>query len=58
MIKWAEVTSISPFKVKFFGESLESPRVYKRPSNYNPAVGDIVAFLVLGGQYLCMGKYT
>ena len=58
MIKWAEVTSASPFKVKFFGEELESPREHRKPGAYTPAIGDVVAFIVLGGQYVCLGKYT
>ena len=57
MIKWAEVTSVLPFKVKFFGEELESPRVYKMQSSYTPIKGDVVAFVIIAGQYLCLGKF-
>lgn len=57
MIKWAVVTSVSPFRVKFDGETLESPRDYKKPKGYTPSVNDRVCFFVLNNQYVCIGAY-
>ena len=56
MIRWATVTAASPFRVAFDGE-LESPATYLKPKNGTITVGDRVAFLVLGGQYVCLGVY-
>lgn len=58
MIKWATVTKASPFKVKFDGETEESPRVYKKAKAYTPAVNDRVCFFVSGNQFICLGAYV
>lgn len=58
MIKWATVTSATPFKVRFDGEETESPRAYKKPKGYTPTVNDRACFLVLGSQYVCLGAYV
>lgn len=55
-IKFATVTSSSPFNIKFDGENTASTRVYKRLSSYNPAATDRVAVLVIAGIYLVLGK--
>lgn len=58
MIKWAIVTSLSPFKVRFDGETEESPREYKRPKTYTPVLEDRVCFLLVNNQYICLGAYV
>ncbi len=57
MIKWATVTNVSPFNVQFDGELTASPKTYKRLSVYAPVVNDRVVFLVIAGQYLCLGNF-
>lgn len=57
MIKYATVTSVSPFKVKFDVDGAESSNTsYKYPAWYTPMAGDRVAFLDDGKQKLCLGK--
>lgn len=56
MIKYATVTSASPFAIKFDGESVASTTVYKRLSSYTPVINDRVAVLLTDGNYLCLGK--
>lgn len=55
-IKFATVTSASPFNIKFDGEGTASARVYKRLSSYSPAANDRVAVLVISGTYLVLGR--
>ncbi len=57
MIKWAVVTSVSPFNVKFDGETTASPKAYKKPKGYTPTLNDRVCFLVVNKQYVCLGGY-
>ena len=54
-IKVATVTSISPFKCKFDGESTSIQ--YLKPKNYTPSLNDRVYFLCLSGFYICLGAY-
>ena len=58
MIKYATVTSVTPFKVKFDIDGTESANIsYKRLVSYPaPAVGDRVVFLFDGKNILCLGK--
>lgn len=58
MIKWAIVTSVSPFRVQFDGEERESPRAYRKPKNYTPDINDRVCFLFLNNQYICLGSFN
>lgn len=59
MIKWAKVTTATPFRVTFLGEAIESSMTYKKPSTYSPAIGDMVAFIVdAHGSYVCLGKFN
>lgn len=56
-IKFATVTNIAPFNIKFDGENTASTRVYKRLSSYNSITsGDRIAVLVIAGTYLVLGK--
>lgn len=55
-IKFATVTSVSPFNIKFDGENTASTRVYKRLSSYNPVVNDRISVIVVDGIYLVLGK--
>lgn len=55
-IKFAIVTSSSPFYIKFDGETTASNRIYKRLSSYSPTLGDRIAVLVIGAIYLVIGK--
>lgn len=55
-IKFATVTSSSPFNIKFDGETVPSTRVYKRLSSYTPVNNDRVAVLLIAGIYLVLGK--
>ena len=54
-IKVATVTSISPFKCKFDGESTSIQ--YLKTKNYTPSLNDRVYFLCLSGFYICLGAY-
>lgn len=57
MIKYATVTSVSPFRVKFDVDGVESSNTsYKRLEWYTPKVNDRVAFLDDGKQKICIGK--
>lgn len=59
MIKYATVTNISLFKVKFDSDGTESENTgYKRPAWYEPItqIGDRVAFIDDGKQKICIGK--
>lgn len=58
MIKWATVTNIAPFKVRFDGETIESPRAYKKPKGYTPTLNDRVCFYISNNQYVCLGAYA
>lgn len=55
-VKVSTVTSVSPFKVKFDGESTEAQ--YLKPKNYTPTLNDRVYFLVVDGFYICLGAYN
>lgn len=54
-IRCATVTSTSPFKCKFDGES--NSLTYPRPSTYTPVLNDRVYFICADGKYVCLGKY-
>lgn len=57
MIKFATVTSTSPFKVKFDTDAEESANIsYKYLNSYTPAEGDRVVFLDDGKNKICIGK--
>ncbi len=59
MIKWATVTATGvSWKVKFDGETLQSPKTYKKPIGYTPQINDRVCFLVSNGQYVCLGAFN
>lgn len=55
-VKVGTVTSASPFKCKFDGESTEVQ--YLKPKNYTPVVNDRVYFFVVDGFYICLGAYN
>lgn len=56
-IKYATVTSASPFKVLFDSDtSVSENNNYKKLSSYDPTVGDRVAFINDGRSILCLGK--
>lgn len=54
-IKCATVTSVSPFKCQFDGES--NSLTYPKPSIYTPTLNDRVYFICADGKYVCLGKY-
>lgn len=57
IIKYARVTSISPFRVTFLGEENESKTQYNKLATYTPNMDDMVAFLVdEKNKYICLGK--
>jgi len=52
-IRYATVTSVSPFKVKFDIDNVESQNTsYKRLNAYTPELDDRVVFI----DNLCLGK--
>lgn len=52
-MKYATVTSVLPFKVKFDIDTVESQNTgYKKLASYNPEINDRVVFL----DTLCLGK--
>lgn len=55
-VRVATVTSVSPFKCKFDGESTSIQ--YLKPKNYTPTLNDRVYFLVVNGFYICLGAYN
>ena len=55
-VKVGTVTSVSPFKCKFDGESTEAQ--YLKPKVYTPILNDRVYFLVIDGFYICLGAYN
>ena len=55
-VKVGTVTSISPFKCRFDGETTELQ--YLKPKNYTPIAGDRVYFLLVDGVYICLGAYN
>lgn len=57
IIKYAEVKSVNPFRVRFLGEENDSQTQYNKLATNTPVIGDMVAFLVdEKGKYLCLGK--
>lgn len=56
MIQSAEVTSVTPFRIKFAIDSAPSDREYPRLSSYSPVIGDKVAVLSDNGNVLVLGK--
>lgn len=57
MIKYAKVTSVNPFKVKFDTDTIESSNTnYKRLESYTPKVNDRVVFIDDGKNKICLGK--
>lgn len=59
IIKYALVSEVnnSGFKVTFLGETIQSEMNYFSLDTYQPAQGDIVAFIVDNkNKYLCLGK--
>lgn len=57
MIRYATVTSINPFTVRFDGEIRDSPKIHKRLSTYSPTVGDRVVFTEDNGKTICLGTF-
>lgn len=52
---WAYVTSTSPFKVRVSGAATDTVAL-KLPSYSSPAVNDRVAYLLVEGQLVVLGK--
>ncbi len=56
MKKYAKVTQLSPVRITFDGESLQSTASYNRLANYTPALNDRIVVDVDDGKYLILGK--
>ena len=55
-IMCATVTSVSPFRCRFDGES--NSLTYPKPITYTPLINDRVYFICCDGKYVCLGKYV
>lgn len=57
MIKFATVTIVNNngFYIKFNGEQEASQRIYKKLATYVPKVGDRVAVIKDGNNYVILG---
>lgn len=56
MKKYAKVTQLSPVRITFDGESLQSTASYNRLTSYTPALNDRIVVDVEDGKYLILGK--
>ena len=56
MKKYAKVTQLSPVRITFDGESLQSTASYNRLASYTPVLNDRIVVDVDDGKYLILGK--